>query len=863
MIKPYSFFWSKLALKELLNNRRFSIFFLFNLALGLAGFIALDSFKESLDIHLGKNSQAILGADLALTSYVPIDDKTLGNLESIFPESTMSTQKISLFTMVASKKRSVLVQVTGIGEKYPFYGKIVLRESGKVIPEMVNQNLDFKKDAWIYPELLLMLNINEGEDIDIGDTSFRVIDSVIDDPSSSMSSFGFAPRIYLSLNKIGETGLLSKKSRVSYQYLYRFPKGTELKVLVENLRGKIQKFDDSFSKIRVRTHKRAANSLGRVLGYLNDYLGLIALIAVFLAGIGAAYLFRNYLVHRFQEMSILMSLGATRQQTYRMVLWQLVFLGTAAALISIIFSLGILPLLELLLENFLPRGFETNVNLSSLVFALILGSIGSLVFCLPVLTRIHSVQPLMLLRENNGNHESETSILRQTLSYFPLIILSWILSVWQSQSFVVGSTFVGMLFCSVLLLGSMSWIILMFAGKLSQTSGNTIKRLAFRNLQRNRAGAISCFVALSLGTLLINLIPQIYQGLQEEISRPADFRIPSLFLFDIQTEQIEPLKNLLADNKMNLNYISPMVRARLEKVNGRKYKSDFNEGLSTRERQREQGFRMRTLNLSYRTKLSDSENIVEGRKLAGNYDWNSDIPAEVSLEERFAERMGLKLGDLLEFNVHEVPITAKVINLRKVKWNSFQPNFFILFQPGVLDDAPATYLASMGGLDRLERMSYQNLIVQEYPNISVIDVTRTVERILKISDQMVLALRFMAYLSIMAGLVVVFSIARHEVQGRLWELNLLKVLGAKFNDIQKMIQIEFAILGICAGLFGVGVSLIMSYGIAWWFFENLWKWTWQTSLASVVGVTTLSVIVAWIATRRTLKSSPLNLLRSS
>jgi len=862
MKNPSTLFWPKLALKELLNNRRFSLFFLFNLALGLAGFIALDSFKKSLDIHLGKNSQAILGADLALTSYVPIDDQTLENLESGFPKNTLSTRKISLFTMVASKERSVLVQVTGIGENFPFYGKIILEKAGIVNPNMVRANLGINGDAWIYPELLFMLNINEGGSVAIGDSSFTVSDSVIDDSSSSFSSFGFAPRIYLGLKKIGETGLLSKKSRVSYQYLYSFPEGTELSAFVEDLRGKINTFDDSYSKIRVRTHKRAANNLARLLGYLNDYLGLIALIAVFLAGIGAAYLFRNYLVHRFREMSILMSLGATRQQTYLMVLWQLVFLGTGAALISIIISLGILPLLEILLVNFLPRGFETHVNVSSLIFALVLGSIGSLVFCLPVLTRINSVQPLMLLREAKG-HEADILILRQALSYLPLIILSWILSVWQSQSFIVGSAFVGMLFCSVLLLGFFSWVILLFAGKLSQTSGNTIKRLAFRNLQRNRAGAISCFIALSLGTLLINLIPQIYQGLQEEISRPADYRVPSLFLFDIQPEQIEPLQKLLINEKVKINYISPMVRARLEKVNGRKYKAEFNEGVSTRESQREQGFRMRTLNLSFRTELSDSENIVEGRTFSGNYDWNSDLPAEVSLEERFAERMSLNLGDLLTFNVHEVQIVAKVINLRKVKWNSFQPNFFILFQPGVLDDAPATYLASMGGLDKLERMNYQNLIVKEFPNVSVIDVTRTVQRILKISDQMVLALRFMAYLSIMAGLVVVFSIARHEVQGRLWELNLLKVLGAKFNDIQKMIQIEFAVLGIYAGIFGVGVSLIMSYGIAWWFFENLWKWTWQTSLASVVGVTALSVIVAWIATRSTLKSSPLNLLRSS
>ena len=389
-----------------------------------------------------------------------------------------------------------------------------------------------------------------------------------------------------------------------------------------------------------------------------------------------------------------------------------------------------------------------------------------------------------------------------------------------------------------------------------------MKRLAFRNLQRNRAGAISCFLALALGTLLINLIPQIYQGLQEEVSRPDDFRIPSLFLFDIQPEQMEPLQKTLSAEKVNLNYLSPIVRARLEKVNGNKFDANSKEVSLTREQERQQNFRRHNLNLSYRTQLSDSEQIVEGRPMTTNFDLDSGKPAEISLEVRYAERMGFKLGDLLTFNVQEVLVEAIVINLRRVQWNSFQPNFFILFQPGVLEDAPGTFVGSIGGLVASRRMNVQNLIVSDYPNVSVIDVTRMVGRVLKISDQMVLALRMMAYLSILAGLVVVFSIARHEVEGRLWELNLLKVLGARFSDIQKMIQIEFAVLGIFAGLFGVAVSLIMSYGISWWFFENLWKWTWQTSLGSIIGVTSLSVGVAWLATQRTLRSSPLNLLRS-
>jgi putative ABC transport system permease protein len=611
------------------------------------------------------------------------------------------------------------------------------------------------------------------------------------------------------------------------------------------------------------THKRAGNNLGRLLGYLNDYLGLVAMIAIFLAGIGAAYLFRNYLVHRFREISILMSLGATRQQTYRMVLWQLGLLGTGAALIAIFISLAILPLLPLLLKQFLPNGFETQLSLGSLVFALVLGGVGSLVFCLPVLSRIRTVQPLQLFHKNVGQQDGTVTLWRQALSYLPLLILSWSLSVWQSHSLIVGSAFVGMLLASILFLGSIAWLVLFLAGKLSQTSGSTMKRLAFRNLQRNRSGAISCFLALALGTLLINLIPQIYQGLQEEVSRPDDFRIPSLFLFDIQSEQMEPLRKTLSVEKVNLNYLSPMVRARLEKVNGKSFDFNSEEVSMTREEERQQNFRRRNLNLSYRTQLSDSEQIVEGRPLTTNFDLDSGKPAEVSLEVRYAERMGFKLGDLLIFNVQEVLVEAIVINLRRVQWNSFQPNFFILFQPGVLEDAPGTFVGSIGGLDASSRMIVQNRIVSDYPNVSVIDVTRMVGRVLKISDQMVLALKLMAYLSILAGLVVVFSIARHEVEGRLWELNLLKVLGARFSDIQKMIQIEFAVLGIFAGLFGVAVSLIMSYGISWWFFENLWKWTWETSLGSIIGVTALSVGVAWLATQRTLRSSPLTLLRSS
>ena len=151
MKNPPAFFWFKLAFRKLLNNRRFSIFFIFNLALGLAGFIALDSFKVSLDNHLGQNSKAILGADVALTSYVPFEENTLNVLEEKLPQNTLSTRKITLFTMVAAKNISRLVQITGVEDEYPFYGKMILKKNGIVESENIEQSLKFSDEVWDYP----------------------------------------------------------------------------------------------------------------------------------------------------------------------------------------------------------------------------------------------------------------------------------------------------------------------------------------------------------------------------------------------------------------------------------------------------------------------------------------------------------------------------------------------------------------------------------------------------------------------------------------------------------------------------------------------------------------------------------------
>ncbi|MEC8342097.1 MAG: hypothetical protein VXZ71_04450, partial [SAR324 cluster bacterium] len=271
--------WFRLAFKELLNHRRFSIFFILNLSLGLAGFIALDSFQVSLDRHLTRNSKSILGADISISSRMPVPPETLNQLEQMLPSPWEASKKIHFVTMAANESNSRLIQLVAIENGFPYYGKLVLGNQKNANPKMVDEELIKAGKLWAYPELLITLGLEIGDTLRLGEVDFIVGDVVLEDPSSAFNTFGVAPRVYVGLPQAMETGLLTQKSRVYYENLYKFSDHQEIQKLEDELENKIRLMGNSNERIRVRTHEDASENLGRVLGYLNDYLGLIALIA--------------------------------------------------------------------------------------------------------------------------------------------------------------------------------------------------------------------------------------------------------------------------------------------------------------------------------------------------------------------------------------------------------------------------------------------------------------------------------------------------------------------------------------------------------------------------------------------------------
>src|SRR5690606_18960829 len=264
-------------------------------------------------------------------------------------------------------------------------------------------------------------------------------------------------------------------------------------------------------------------------------------------------------------------------------------------------------------------------------------------------------------------------------------------------------------------------------------------RIVLGSIKWGREKSLLAFAALGFVAFTSCLVPQLQDFILNEIRVPKGRVIPQLFLFDIQEEQLEGLDALIGGRGRELTRPSPMVRARLEKVNGAAFKRDEGGESTIEDRSRRQ-FRNRGFNLSFRDSLSDAETLV-----AGEF-WKGPAPEgavpEISMEKDFAKRLDLKLGDRLVFDVQGVEVEGRVTSLRQVRWASFQPNFFVLFQPGALEDAPKTFLATVNQVPPEEAEDLQNRVSEAFPSVTILNLKDMIDKTVETLDKLTWLVRF-------------------------------------------------------------------------------------------------------------------------
>ncbi len=848
----------KLAVRELRNDPRFALFFAINLALGLSGFVALDALESSVATELQARSKTFLGADISVSSSRPLTGDERRALDTAAGAES-SSDWVELFSMASGSTagtraaagplgtaRARLVEIRAIDSSFPLYGQIVLAGVGPVGPaERARLGAG---GAWVDPLLLAQLGVEVGDVLKIGTAKFEIQHRVARDTGRMGGDFGVAPRIYISLSRLETTGLITAGGLASYRHLVRFAEDRDSESIAQRMSQVV--WDPT---IRIRSHQSATRQLARGFAGVNDYLGLISLIALFLAALGSSQLFREFLSRRVRDVAILLCLGATRMRAQGVFIVQIWLLAMAAALIATLIAAIVLPLVGEAAAAFSASEISPRVGAHSLLLALALALAGSSAACLPLLVRIRGLRPAELFIEH-ARPSLDTG--RDLLLLAPALLLFWGAAIWRVDDLRIGSLFAGLFAVALALFALLGRVLLRGLDALPRLK-RIAARLALRHLSQARASALGGFVSIALCAFLVSLAPQLQGAIRQDLDPPDAGRLPSLFLFDIQPEQLDDLALHVAASGLELRKPSPLVRARLETVNGQPAARRSTD---------------RTYNLTYPLTAADglvsdaSERLIAGtpfRALAEAGGESEAEPAQVSLEHSFAARLGIGIGDTLSFDVQGVSIFGRISSLREVRWNSFQPNFFVSFARGVLEQAPHSLLASLPPLAEAERERLQASIVEQFPNISVIDVTAAVRRMLELVGRLQWALQSTASVSLIVGMLLIYALARDQARARRAETNLLKVLGADFKTVRSAVDIEFGLLGALATALGVTASVAASAMLASWALEAKWSITWLPLLLVGIAAPMLCVLTARLATRKVLRESPLALLQSA
>ncbi len=791
----------KYAAKELKSFPRYTLLFIVNIMIGLVGLAAIESFNSSIARQIRASSQEAAGGDLVISSRLPIDPEVRETIRSLLEGDHHDFGEAEeILTMAAASKLSRLVQLRAQSSTLPFYGKV------EVEPSQTNSQLEAGFNCWVYPELLTQLDLKVGDALKVGNQSLQIIGVVKKDSAPQMGRSALAPRVYISRSTLESTGLVQKGSTVFYQKVFKLSASVNVDELAKLASARLKD-----STLNIRSHTQVSEASARMLSYLNDYLGLISLVALLLSNIGGLYLFRAHLMDRLKDMSILKMIGMRPNRIALLYSFEVLLLSFAGVCLAIVASLAIFPIANFLLQDFLPFQLPTRPEPEALLLITIVGMVSTLVCLLPLILKVRKFSPSELFQESFSVQLRVRA--RALLQWVPAILFFFALSVWQANSIRVALLFLASLIFSAAFLFALG--LLAFKGVESRLSQRSLEiKFAYRELIRRPLENLTTFVSLAIGAMLASLVFVVEGSIRSEFEVGAASAQPSLFLFDIQEEQIEPLAKLSEDLGAQLINSSPMVRARLTAINGStEFKSEEDSSLQTREDEQAARSRNRTFNLTERKQLSTSETLLEGSEFSGSYDPTSNRLPEISLEERFSERLSLNIGDKLTFEIMGVELIGRVVSIRRVKWASFQPNFFVQFQDGVLTDTPKVFLASTGKLSSDLKSRYQQEVVRLFPNVSIIDVGQAVRELIQTTSKMALALKIMAFLVLISALLVVVSIQTYNVQRAKQQRGLLKLLGLTRSRILKIVSIQSWSLVTLAVAFGWLISIAVAWPI--------------------------------------------------
>lgn len=801
----------------------------FSLLVAVVASTAIGYFGARLNAAMQLRATEFLGADLVLQGSTPARPEQLRTGRELGLDHA---QVVEFSSVVATDQAIELSSVKAVDSDYPLRGK--LRSAAQPYGEEVEGGAPAPGEAWVEPRLLSALGLKIGDSVDIGLKRLKLARVLTYEPDRAGNFYSLTPRVMINLDDLAATGVVQPGSRVTFRDLWR-----GAPVNLEQYRELVKVGLNPNQALR--DARDSNRQVGGALSKAERYLNMASLVAILLAGVAVALSAARFAARRYDASALLRCLGLSRRDVLWVFSLQLAMLGLAAAIagaaVGWLAQFGIFALLQGLLPSVIPGG-----GLWPALAGMATGMVALAGFALPPLAALGRVPPLRVLRGDL------LPVPASTWAVYGSALLALGLIMWRlSLDPVLTVALAGAGALAALVLGGL--LVLGLRRLRTALAGASLPwRLGVGQLLRHPFAAAGQALAFGLILFAMALVGLLRGELLDSWQRQLPADAPNYFALNILPDERDAFAARLREYGAIAAPLYPIVPGRLIAINGQPVADIVTED--------SQGQRavQRDLNLTWAADLPEGNRLLAGQ-------WWAPTPGTlpgVSVEQKLAESLGVAVGDTLTFNVGGAVRDTRVASVRTVSWDNFQPNFFMIFEPGTLQDFPVTYLTSFylpPGQD-----AQIVALARAFPAMTLLQVQALLEQLRGILAQVTLAVEYVLVFVLAAGLAVLFSGLQATLDERIHQGALLRALGANRALLIKARRIEFTVLGLASGV----LAAIAAEAASWALYRFALNLPWHPHawllLLPLAGALVIGVAGVF-GTRRALNASPLQVLR--
>jgi putative ABC transport system permease protein len=803
------------------------------IVLAVMAMTAVGFFTERVGRAVKAQASEVLAADLVVRASAPLDEGPLAQARVM---GLKAAEGVVFPTVAIAGDQNALSTVQAVSEGYPLRGEI--KVSRQMFGEAtVVHSTPERGEAWAEPSLLARLGVEVGERVGVGAIELTVTQVLQYLPDQNPGFTMLAPGMLVNIDDVPAMDVVRPGSRVTFRQLYAGDEDS-LRAFREWLEPRLP------SDAVMRDRENAGEQINSAIDRAERFLTLASLVTVVLAAVATAMAARRYALRRLDTVALLKSVGATQAFIQHAALIELVLivLGTATAGSILGFAAqGVLGrVLGGLLRVELPPPAPTAAWLGLVTAATV--AIG---FAFPHLLQLRRTPPMRVLRRDLPPPPLSAGIT------YGIAILALVAMIWaivrdvELVGFIVGGL------VAVALMSALAGWALVAALNRFRGAAGVAWRYGLANIARRGGESVVQIVAFGLGLMVLLLLTVVRNDLLGEWQRTLPKDAPNYFFINIDPTDWPEMRQFLADELGRQPEFLPFIRGRVTHINDIPIEqakfSDF----------RAAGRFRGDTNLTWADRLPESNAIRAGTWWGEGY---NGAP-QLSLEQRFADSAGIKVGDTLSFNIGGEEFTAPVTSLRFVEWDSFAPNFFVMVSPGLAQELPQTYLAS--AFVPPEQREMLTTLVRRFPGVTVFDLEVMLAQVRSVMDRASLAVQYVFLFTLLAGVMVMLAAVQVTRDERRFESAILHALGADRRKILQGVAVEFialgALAGVLAALGATGIGLVLAqrvFDLDYVVSPALWP------MGLAVG-STLVGLTGTLATRKAVREPPVTVLREA